>query len=432
MRVLLLLPVLLWAAPSAAQSPIPAAIESTIRGVEAQVVAWRRDIHQHPELGNREYRTMRLVADHLRSLGIEVRDSVAHTGVVGVLKGGRPGPVVALRADMDALPVTERNDLPFRSRVTSVYNGQEVGVMHACGHDSHVAILLGTATVLARHRDRIPGTVVFLFQPAEEGAPAGEEGGAELMVKEGVMRDHGVDMVFGLHIDSQLPAGSITYRSGGIMASADDLRIIVRGKQAHGAAPWDSVDPILAASHIVTSLQSIVSRNMRIDQNASVVTIGRIQGGVRFNIIPEEVVMDGTVRALSVEDRARLHERIRAVATSTAAAFGAEAEVLLPYSTAYPVTYNQPALMAKTAPVLQQVAGPGKAWERTPELGAEDFSFFAQEAPGVYFFLGGQNPSLPEGAGPSHHTPEFVLDESGFLLGVRAFTALVLESPSFR
>lgn len=417
----------LFAGHLAAQSPIPAPVQTSIRQVEEKLISWRRDIHQHPELGNREFRTAELVAAHLRALGLEVRTGVAHTGVVGVLKGGRSGPSIALRADMDALPVTEMNDLPFRSTATGDYNGQTVGVMHACGHDTHVAILMATAEVLAKHKNLIRGTVTFIFQPAEEGPPVGEEGGAELMVKQGVMT--GIDRVYGLHINSQTPINTIAWRPGGIMASADDFKLTVNGKQAHGAAPWDSVDPIVVSSQIVNNLQTIISRQLNVTENAGIVTIGSIHGGVRSNIIPSKVEMLGTIRALSPSDRELIHTSFRKIVTGIAESHGATVDIQLPYTTAYPVTFNNPALAESTAALLKRVAGDENVMIRVPMTGAEDFSFLAQKAPGFFFFLGGMSPDTPRTLAPSHHTPEFVIDERGLLMGVSAFVAIALNQP---
>lgn len=395
--------------------------------LEKQVIAWREDFHEHPELGNREFRTSKIVADHLKSLGIEVQTGVAHTGVVGILKGGKPGPVVALRADMDALPVTERTPVPFASKVKAQYNGQEVGLMHACGHDSHTAILMGVAEVLASMKTDLKGTVKFIFQPAEEGAPVGEEGGAELMVKEGVMENPHVDAVFGLHINSQTEVGKITYRPGGTMASVNDMQIIVHGRQAHGAYPWSSIDPVVVSAQIINSLQTIVSRNLNLTENAGVVTIGSIHGGVRSNIIPEEVTMLGTVRNLSKEDEKMFIERIKTIVTKTAEAAGATAEVKIPYSNHYPVTYNDPALTAKMLPTLQAVAGTENVLLRPAVTGAEDFSFYQEKAPGLFIFLGGMPKGEDPKLAPSHHTPDFFIDESGFKLGVKALADLTID-----
>jgi amidohydrolase len=395
--------------------------------IEPKLIAWRRDIHEHPELGNRETRTAELVAKHLQSLGIEVKTGVAKTGVVGILRGGKPGPVVALRADMDGLPVTERNSLPFASKVKSTYNGQEVGVMHACGHDTHVSILMAVAEVLAGMKKDLKGTVKFIFQPAEEGAPVGEEGGAELMVKEGVTENPKVDVAFGLHIDSQTEVGKITYRPGGTMASINDMKIVVKGRQAHGAAPWSSVDPIVTAAQIINNLQTIVSRNLNITENAGIVTIGSIKGGVRSNIIPEEVEMLGTLRALSKEDEAMIIDRVKTIVTKTAEANGATADIKIPWSSKYPITYNDPALTAKMLPTLQKTAGDANVVLVPAETGAEDFSFFAEKVPGLFIFLGGSPKGLDAKKQPSHHTPDFMIDESGLTLGVKAMVNLTLD-----
>ena len=395
--------------------------------IESKVIAWRRDFHEHPELGNSEHRTAGIIAKHLQSLGIEVKTGVAKTGVVGILKGGKPGPVVALRADMDGLPVVERNALPFASKVKAQYNGQEVGVMHACGHDTHVAILMGVAEVLASMKNDLAGTIKFIFQPAEEGAPKGEEGGAELMVKEGVMENPKVDVIFGLHINSQTEVGKITYRPGGTMAGVNDMKITIKGKQAHGAYPWSSIDPIVVSAQVINGLQTIVSRNLNVTENAGVITIGSIHGGVRSNIIPEQVEMFGTIRALSVEDEKLLIERVKLIATKTAEAAGAVALVEIPYSSHYPVTFNDVALTNKMLPSLQKTAGTDKVVLVPAVTGAEDFSFFQQKAPGLFIFLGGMPKGNDPKKAPSHHTPDFFIDESGFTLGVKALTNLTLD-----
>ncbi len=395
--------------------------------IQQKVIDWRRDIHEHPELGNHETRTAALISKELQALGIDVTTGVAHTGVVGILKGGKPGPVVALRADMDGLPVIERVPLAFASKVKSIYNGNEVGVMHACGHDSHVAILLGVATVLRGMKNELKGTVKFIFQPAEEGVPRGEEGGAELMVKEGVMENPKVEVIFGLHIRSQTEVGTLTYRPGGIYAGANDFKITVKGKSAHGAYPWSSVDPIVVSAQIISSLQTIVSRNLNVTENAGVVTVGVINGGVRNNIIPEQVEMLGTVRTLSNADEKMMVERVKQVVIKTAEAAGATAEVLIPYSTHYPITYNDPALTAKMLASLQNTAGASNVKLSPAHTGAEDFSFYQQKVPGLFFNLGG----MPKGGdplkAPSHHTPDFYIDESGFLVGVKAMANLVVD-----
>ena len=401
--------------------------EIIIEGIEQKVIDWRRDIHENPELGNREVRTAALVAKHLESLGMVVQTKVGVTGVIGVLKGGLPGPVIALRADMDALPVLERTPVSFASKVKTVYNGSETSVMHACGHDSHVAILMGVAEVLTAKQKDLKGTVKFIFQPAEEGAPKGEEGGAELMVKEGALKNPDVDVIFGLHINSQIEAGKITYRPGGMFAGVGDLKITVKGKSSHGADPWSSVDPIVTSAQIINNLQTIISRNVNITRNAAVVTIGAIHGGNRSNIIPEQVEMLGTVRTLSQSDEELIFERIRQIVTKTAEANGAEAIVELPYSSHYPVTFNNIDLTAKMLPSLKKTAGESNVLLVPAETGAEDFSFFANEVPGLYFYIGG----MPKGQDPkttaSHHTPDFYLEESGFILGVNAMVNLVAD-----
>ncbi|MGI4749420.1 MAG: amidohydrolase [Janthinobacterium lividum] len=395
--------------------------------LEKQVITWRRDFHEHPELGNHEVRTSGIVANYLKSLGIEVKTGVAKTGVIGILKGAKPGPVVALRADMDGLPVTERVDVPFASKVKTMYNGQEVGVMAACGHDSHVAILMGVAKVLSSMKNDLHGTVKFIFQPAEEGAPAGEEGGAALMIKEGALENPKVDAIFGLHINSQTEVGKIGYRPGGTMAAVNDFKITVKGRQAHGAYPWSSVDPVVTSAQIITALQTIVSRNLNVTENGGVVTVGAINGGNRSNIIPEQVEMLGTIRNLSAADEKMFIERIKIIVQNTAAAAGATAEVQIPYTTHYPVTYNNPDLTAKMLPTLQSTAGITNVLLRPAATGAEDFSFFEEKVPGLFFFLGG----MPKGGdplkAPSHHTPDFYIDESGFTLGVKALCNLTLD-----
>lgn len=395
--------------------------------IEQKIIDWRRDFHEHPELGNNEIRTAGIVAKHLQSLGMEVHIGIAKTGVVGILRGDKSGPVVALRADMDALPIIERTPVSFASRVKSEFNGQEVGVMHACGHDSHVAILMGVAEVLAGLKSDLKGTVKFIFQPAEEGAPFGEEGGAELMVKENVLENPKVDVIFGLHINSQIEIGKIAYRPRGTMASVNDLKITVKGKQAHGADPWSSVDPIVVSAQIINNLQTIISRNLNVTQNPGVVTIGSIHGGNRFNIIPESVEMMGTIRALSDEDEKMIIQRVTQIATKTAESAGATAEVLIPYSIHYPVTYNDPILTEKMLPSLYKTAGEGNIILREAVTGAEDFSFFQEKIPGLFIFLGG----MPKGKNPldapSHHTPDFFIDERGFTLGVKALSNLTLD-----
>ncbi len=392
--------------------------------VSDQVIAWRRDIHRNPELGNREFRTAGIVAGHLRSLGLdEVRTNVAHTGVVGVLRGGRPGPVVGLRADMDALPVTELTDVPFASTVTTEYNGQTVGVMHACGHDVHTAALMGAASVLAGMRDDLPGTVVFLFQPAEEGAPAGEQSGAKLMIAEGAVESPAPGAYFGLHT-SPFPTGLLGWRSGGIMASADEFTITVIGEQTHGAAPEMGVDPIVVASQIVLALQTIPSRQVAAIQPV-VITVGKIEGGVRFNIIPDTVQLDGTIRTHDPAVQEEVHERIRRTARNIAASAGATAEVEI--RRFYPVTFNDPTLTQASLVSLRRVAGDRGLLQIPPLMVAEDFSFFAQEAPGFYFMLGVNAPGVAFGEAASNHSPHFYVNEDALEIGVRAMATLAVD-----
>lgn len=419
---LFLLASLLTSQIAIAQIPaLTADVQSRVDTVMPQVIDWRRDFHQHPELGNREFRTAGIIADHLRSLGIEVTTEVAHTGVVGILEGGQPGPVVALRADMDALPVEEQVDLPFASQVRTQYNGQDVGVMHACGHDNHMAILMGAATVLAQMRDSLPGTVMFIFQPAEEGAPAGEQGGAELMLDEGLFEDIRPDAVFGLHV-WPIPAGQIAVREGGTMASSDSFSIRVQGQQTHGAAPWAGIDPIVVASQIVLGLQTIPSRQLDSTLTPSIVTVGAINGGVRSNIIPDSVEMIGTLRTFDAETRQQIHERVERTAQQIAASAGASVDVNI--NLGYPVTHNDPALTRRMSATLERVAGE-KFTEANLITGAEDFSYYANEVPGMFFFLGIASDD-PDMVYPNH-SPYFYADESALPVGVEAMTALALD-----
>ncbi|MDN3668396.1 amidohydrolase [Echinicola jeungdonensis] len=408
-----------------AQSFLKPKIDREAKELETQVIEWRRDIHENPELGNQETRTAQLIADHLRILGMDVKENVAVTGVVGLLKGGKPGPVVALRADMDALPVKERNELPFKSTKTTIYNGQEVGVMHACGHDTHVAILMGVAEILAGMKDELAGSVKFIFQPAEEGIF--EEGieswGAEQMVEQGVME--GVDAIFGLHINSQTEVGKIKYRPGPAMAAVDNLKIIVNGRQAHGAYPWSSVDPIVTSSQIINSLQTIVSRNVNITQNPAIVTIGSIHGGVRQNIIPEKVEMLGTIRTYGEKQQELVHKRVKAIAEKIGESAGARVEVLI--EKIYPATINHPELTEKMLNTLKYTVGEESLIHHDPVTGAEDFSFFQREVPGLYVFLGGMPKGQDPDQAPAHHTPDFFIDESSLEIGVRALSHLTVD-----
>lgn len=398
-------------------------LDDDYKAIEGKVVEWRRDIHQNPELSNREFKTAEKVAAHLRSLGIEVQTGVAHTGVVGILKGRHPGKVVGLRADMDALPVTERNDLPFKSNVTAEFLGQEVGVMHACGHDTHVAILMGVAEVLSKNKNKIKGTVKFIFQPAEEGPPPGEEGGALLMVKEGVLKNPDVDAIFGLHINSQTPIGIIRYKSGGAMAAAQSFTINVKGKQSHGSQPWSGVDPILISAKIIDGLQTIISRETNLTNEAAVITVGKITSGVRFNIIPESAEMIGTIRTLDYDMRAHINKRMNEMVPTIARAYGGKATIEILNAT--DITYNEPKLVEQMLPTLKRVAGEANVQSEKARTGAEDFSYFQNEIPGFFISLGGMAPGTTESF--PHHTPDFKIDDSGLILGVRALTEMSLD-----
>jgi amidohydrolase len=409
----------------AQNSALKSKIATKAAAMESKVVDWRRDFHQNPELGNREFKTAEKIATHLRSLGIEVQTGIAKTGVVGILKGGKPGPVVALRADMDALPVSERVNLPFASKATGEYNGTNVGVMHACGHDTHVAMLMGTAEILASVKSEIKGTVKFIFQPAEEGPPEGEEGGAELMVKEGVLNNPKVDVIFGLHINAQTEVGQIKYRPKGTMASSDWFTIKVNGKQSHGAYPWQSVDPIVTASQIIIGLQTIVSRNVNLSQNAAVVSVGQINAGVRSNIIPESLTMTGTIRTLDAETQDFIHGKIKTIATNIATSAGGSAEVAIYKKTL--ITYNEPSLTEQMLPTLQEAAGKENVILTEAVTGAEDFSFYQAKIPGLYYFIGGMPKGKKPSDMPSHHTPDFYIDEGSFVLGMTTMAHLTLD-----
>lgn len=392
--------------------------------VDSKVIEWRHHIHQNPELSNREFKTSAYVAEHLESLGIEVQRGVAHTGVVGILKGKKPGKVVALRADMDALPVVERNNLPYKSEVTALFNGQETGVMHACGHDTHVAILMGVAEVLSKNRI-FPGTVKFIFQPAEEGPPVGEEGGAKLMVKEGVLENPKVDAIFGLHINSGTHVGKITYKPGGMMAASQRFVIRVKGKQAHGSTPWQSVDPIVTSAQIINGIQTLVSRESELTQEGAVISIGSIHSGIRFNIIPESLEMIGTIRTLDKDMKELIRKRMQEMVPAIAQAYRAEATVDI--QDGADITFNNEALTKKMIPTLERVAGKEKVYEINAITGAEDFSYFQNEVPGFFFFLGGTPLDLKESDAPSHHTPSFIVDDASMQLGVKALSNLAVD-----
>lgn len=391
--------------------------------LEQKVIEWRRDFHQNPELSNREFKTAEKIAAHLKSLGMEVQTGVAITGVVGVLKGDNPGKVVALRADIDALPVTERNDLPFKSTVETEFLGTKTGVMHACGHDTHTAILMGVAEILSKNKDKINGTVKFIFQPAEEGPPPGEAGGASVMITEGVLKNPDVDAIFGLHINSATPVGTLRYKPEGTMAAVERFVINVKGKQTHGSAPWSGVDPILISAKIIDGLQTIISRESKLVDAAAVITVGKITSGVRFNIIPETAEMIGTVRTLDPDMKEMILRRMREMVPVIAEAFGGTATIEIQNNTA--ITYNDPELTAQMLPTLQKVAGSEKVELVKATTGGEDFSFFQEEIPGFYFFLGGQPLGTSEAA--PHHTPDFFIDESGMLLGVKVMSQIALD-----
>jgi len=407
-----------------AQAQKNEAIENAVHNIEKKAITWRRDFHQNPELGNREFRTSKIIAAHLRALGLDVKEGVAKTGVVGILKTSKPGPVIALRADIDGLPVTERAPIPFASKAKATYNGQEVGVMHACGHDTHTAMLMSAAEILVGMKSQLSGTLMFIFQPAEEGPPIGEEGGAALMVKEGVLDNPKAEVIFGLHINAQTPVGQIKYREGGMMAASDWFTIKIKGRQSHGAQPWLGIDPVVIGAQIINGMQTIVSRQTELTKNAVVISTTIFKGGVRENIIPEEAVLAGTIRTLDKGMQKEVWERIERTAKNIAAASGATTEVSFDSKTG--VTYNNPALTKKMLPSLQKATN-GNAITMDAVMGAEDFSFFADKIPALYFYVGG----LPAGKDPKsaapHHTPDFFIDESGMKTGIKAFCYLVLD-----
>lgn len=418
--------------PLQAQSAVPAApsfatrLEAALQRVQPRIIAWRRDFHEFPELSNREFRTSRIVAEHLQKLGLQVETGIAKTGVVAVLRGGKPGPTIALRADMDGLPVTEQTNVPFRSKVTTTYRNETVGVMHACGHDTHTANLMGLAEVFASLRDELPGTIVFIFQPAEEGAPVGEEGGASLMIREGLLERHKPEAVFGLHVFSTMRVGEIGYRGGPLMAASDSYRIVVKGRQTHGARPWGGVDPIVISSQIINALQTVVSRQTDITANPAIVTVGAVKGGIRHNIIPDEVEMIGTIRSFDPRQRADILKSIERMVVNTAEASGATATFTVdPGSN--PVVYNDPDLTRRVLPSLQRVAGERKVIPVPLVTGAEDFAFFGERVPSFFYFVGitpaDQNPLLA----PSNHSPLFYVDESGLPLAARSLAQIAID-----
>ncbi|HWA13504.1 MAG TPA: amidohydrolase [Burkholderiales bacterium] len=419
-----LLCLLACAAPAVA-ADLAATVDERVRALEGKVIEWRRHVHQNPELSNREAGTAKLVADHLRGLGMEVKTGVAKTGVIGLLKGGKPGPVVALRADMDALPVVEESDLPFKSTARAEYLGNPVGVMHACGHDAHVAILMGVAQVLAGVKDRLPGTVKFIFQPAEEGPPPGETGGAPLMVEEGALENPKPDAIFGLHVISGQPAGRITYRAGPLMASADWLYITVKGRQTHGAWPWMGIDPVVTSAQIVTGLQNIVARQIDVSKEPAVVSVATINGGARKNIIPDKVEMTGTIRSFDEGMRQDIHARIKHISEAIAEANHASAEVRV--DKAVPVTVNDPDLTEKMIPTLKRIGGEGGTAVSRRVMVAEDFSYFQEKVPGLFYFVGITPKDQDMAAAAPNHSPRFFIDESGLLQGTRSLAALAVD-----
>lgn len=404
---------------------LQANVDKMAKELEPKLIEWRRHFHQYPELSNREIKTAAKIAEHLKSLGIEVQTGIAHTGVVGILKGSKPGPVIALRADMDALPVTERNSLPFASKERTTFNGVETGVMHACGHDTHVSILMGVAEILAKNKGDLKGTVKFIFQPAEEGPPEGEEGGAALMVKEGVLDNPKVDVIFGMHIRSFQPLGTIAYKPKGMMAASDWFTIKVTGRQAHGATPWRGIDPVVVSSQIIQGLQTIISRQTELTKEAAVITVGRINGGIRENIIPEQVEFSGTIRTLDAGMQKDIQKRIELTATNIAEASGAKAEVIFTNKTL--VVYNDPKLTNLVEGSFSKAAGANNVIVMNADTGAEDFSFFQEKVPGYFFFVGACPPEVDASKAPSHHTPDFMLDERGMLTGVKAMLQVTLD-----
>ena len=428
-RLSLLMSALLLAAPglaTAAPAERPEVAAAATR-LKAQVIDWRRDFHQHPELSNREERTSAKVAERLRAMGLKPQTGIAHHGVVAIIKGGKPGPRIALRADMDALPVTEQTGLPFASKATSTYRGETVGVMHACGHDAHTATLLGVADALVKMRANLPGEVMLIFQPAEEGAPPPEEGGAALMLKEGLFKDFKPEAVFGLHVFSSVPAGQIAVRGGPLMAASDRFGIKVIGRQTHGSAPWNGVDPIVATADLVGTAQTIVSRRANLSKQPAVVTFGAIKGGIRYNIIPDEVEMVGTIRTFDEGMRQQIFADLRNVAEHTAAAHGAKAETEIYESEGNPATVNDPALTARMLPSLQAVVGEGNVYEPPLQMGAEDFSLYAQQVPGMFFFVGSTSEGIDPAKAPANHSPKFLLDEKALDVGLRALLQVSLD-----
>jgi amidohydrolase len=427
MRRLLLLSLTLCAFNAQAQATERPEVTAAAKAEQVKVIAWRRDFHQNPELSNREERTAAKVAEHLRALGLKPRTGIAHHGVVAIIEGGKPGPKIALRADMDALPVTEQTGLPFASKVTATFNGQTTGVMHACGHDGHTSILLGIADALVAMRKDLPGQVMLMFQPAEEGVPPGEEGGAPMMLKEGVFKDFKPEAVFGMHVFSTLQAGQIGVRQGPLMAASDRFTIKVKGRQTHGSRPWGGIDPIVASADLIGTAQTIVSRRTDLAKLPAVVTFGTVHGGIRFNIIPDDVEMTGTIRTFDPVMREKIFADLRNVAEHVSAAHGATAEARVPDAPGNPVTVNDPALTARMLPSLKAVAGEANVVEPPLQMGAEDYSYFAQQVPSMYFFVGATAKGIDPATAPSNHSPQFNMDESALDLGLRAMLQVTLD-----
>jgi len=428
-RLSRLLSALLLAVPAlaCAQSAERPEVAAAAAKLQAKVVEWRRDFHQHPELSNREERTSAKVAERLRALGLKPQTGIAHHGVVAIIKGALPGPKIALRADMDALPVTEQTGLAFASKATGEYRGETVGVMHACGHDAHTSILLGVAEALVAMRAQLPGEVMLVFQPSEEGAPGNEEGGASLMLKEGLFRDFKPDAMFGLHVFSSVQAGKIAVRGGPLMAASDRFSIKVIGRQTHGSAPWNGIDPIVASADLIGAAQTVVSRRANISRQPAVLSFGAIKGGIRYNIIPDDVEMVGTIRTFDEGMRQQIFADLKTVAEHTAAAHGARAEAHVPDQDGNPATINDPALTAKMLPSLQAVVGADNVYEPPLQMGAEDFSFYAQQVPSMFFFVGATGPGIDPATAPSNHSPQFLLDESALDVGLRALLQVSLD-----
>lgn len=428
-RLSRLLSAMLFAVPALAwaQSAERPEVTAAAAKLQAKVVEWRRDFHQHPELSNREERTAAKVAERLRALGLKPQTGIAHHGVVAIVKGALPGPKIALRADMDALPVTEQTGLPFASKATSEYRGETVGVMHACGHDAHTAILLGVAEALVAMRAQLPGEVMLVFQPSEEGAPGNEEGGASLMLKEGLFRDFKPQAMFGLHVFSSVQAGKIAVRGGPLMAASDRFSIKVIGRQTHGSAPWNGIDPIVTSADLIGAAQTVISRRANLSRQPAVLSFGAIKGGIRYNIIPDDVEMVGTIRTFDEGMRQQIFADLRTVAEHTAAAHGAKAEAHVPDQDGNPATVNDPALTARMLPSLQAVVGAGNVYEPPLQMGAEDFSFYAQQVPSMFFFVGATAPGIDPATAPSNHSPQFLLDETALDVGLRAMLQVTLD-----